>query len=53
MATVAPPGCRNVILGVNVYPEPDPVNSTAVTEPFCTVAFSVACVEPVFVGDSI
>ena len=42
MATVAPPGCRKVILGVNVYPEPDPTNSTPVTEPLVTVAFSVA-----------
>ena len=38
---------------MNVYPEPDPTNSTPVTEPLVTVAFSVAWVEPVFVGDSI
>ena len=47
---VAPPGCLNVILGVNVYPDPDVSISSLEIEPSTTVAVTTAAVEPGFVG---
>ena len=48
---VAPPGCLNVNLGVNVYPLPELSISSPVTAPLVTVALSFACVAPGLVGD--
>ena len=47
----APPGCTKVILGVNVYPEPELVILSALTSPLVTVAVIVAWEDPVLVGD--
>ena len=46
----APPGCLKVILGVNVYPEPEVSTSRPDTAPLETVAFNTAAVEPGLVG---
>ena len=50
MPSVAPPGCLKVILGVNVYPEPEVRTSKPDTAPLETVAFNTAAVEPGLVG---
>ena len=46
----APPGCLKVILGVNVYPEPELVIVRSLTAPLVTVAVTVAAVDPGAVG---
>ena len=50
---VAPPGCLKLILGVKVYPLPELSTSRPLTDPFVTVALSVACFAPDLVGASI
>ena len=51
-ASLAPPGCLKVILGVNVYPLPEETTSRADTEPFVTVALIVGAMESTLVGAS-
>ena len=51
-AIIAPPGCLNVILGVNVYPLPELTISNAVTLPLVTVALISAASDPSLFGAS-
>ena len=49
----APPGCKKVTLGVNVYPLPELTMSILEIDPLTTVAFNSAFLDPSRVDSSI
>ena len=50
VASFAPPGCLNVILGTKVYPLPELSISRLLIAPFVTTAVILAFLDPVLVG---